>query len=65
MAACVQKLAEVKRALLLRYYAGCETIAEIAGDMGRKSDAVRQELVRIRQTLHRCIEQARRQERNP
>lgn len=62
MAECLQKLAAAKLALLKRCYAGQETIAQIADELGRKADAVRQELLRIRQTLHRCVDQASRQE---
>lgn len=64
-AACLQKLSGAKRALLLQYYAGRETIAEIAAKLGRKTDAVRQELLRIRQVLYRCVEESRRQEDQP
>jgi RNA polymerase sigma-70 factor, ECF subfamily len=61
MARCVQQLSEPKRTLLQRCYAGGATIVEIARQLGRTDRSVRQELLRIRRTLHRCIDAAIRQ----
>lgn len=61
MGRCLQQLSEIKRALLKRCYAGCDTIVQIAMQLGRTDKSVRQELLRIRRTLHRCISAALRQ----
>jgi RNA polymerase sigma-70 factor, ECF subfamily len=58
MSGCVQQLSEARRTLLRRCYAGGETIAQIASQLGRTADSVRQELLRVRRTLHRCIDAA-------
>jgi RNA polymerase sigma-70 factor, ECF subfamily len=62
---CLQKLSEAKQFLLKRCYGGHDTIVQVASELGRKAEAVRQELVRIRRTLHQCVEDARRQEDRP
>jgi RNA polymerase sigma-70 factor (ECF subfamily) len=58
MADCLRKLDEAKRQLLKRHYSARETHVQIAADLGRKADSVRQELLRIRRTLYRCIEES-------
>jgi RNA polymerase sigma-70 factor, ECF subfamily len=60
---CLQKLVEAKRALLRRCYSGTETIAQIASQLGREPAALRQELLRIRQKLHKCIDLTLREEK--
>lgn len=59
---CLRKLGEAKQLLLRRCYGGQLTITQVAAELGRKAESVRQELVRVRRTLHRCIDQARRKE---
>ena len=58
MARCLRRLSEAKRALLQRCYAGGDTIVQVALQLGRTDKSVRQELLRIRRTLHRCIDAA-------
>jgi RNA polymerase sigma-70 factor, ECF subfamily len=59
---CLRNLSEAKQLLLRRCYGGHNTIIQIAAELGRKAESVRQELVRIRRTLYRCIQEAQRQE---
>ena len=54
---CLQKLSEAKQFLLRRCYGGHDTIVQIAAELGRKAESVRQELVRIRRTLYQCVEE--------
>jgi RNA polymerase sigma-70 factor (ECF subfamily) len=61
MMRCLRRLSEAKNALLRRCYAGGETIVQVALQLGRTTESVRQELLRIRRTLHRCIDAALRQ----
>jgi RNA polymerase sigma-70 factor (ECF subfamily) len=58
MARCLRQLSEVKRALLKQCYAGRDTIVQVARQLGRTDKSVRQELFRIRRTLHHCIDAA-------
>lgn len=58
MARCLRQLSEAKRALLQRCYAGRDTIVQVALQLGRTDKSVRQELLRVRRTLHRCIDAA-------
>ncbi len=61
-AECLRKLSEAKQLLLRRCYGGKFTIVQIATELGRKADSVRQELVRIRRTLHQCVQESHRRE---
>jgi RNA polymerase sigma-70 factor, ECF subfamily len=58
MQRCLRRLSDAKRALLQRCYTGRDTIVQIARQLGRTDESVRQELRRIRRTLHRCIDAA-------
>ncbi|MBN1393431.1 MAG: sigma-70 family RNA polymerase sigma factor [Pirellulales bacterium] len=55
---CFEKLPQVKRDLLLRYYSGRWTTREIAAESGRSFDATRQAILRTRSTLRDCVEDA-------
>lgn len=55
--ACVQKLADHARRLLLRCYAGRESLHDIADSLGRSYEATRKSVFRIRQTLTRCVQE--------
>ena len=59
---CLQKLSSAKQSLLRRCYGSRYTIVQVAAELGRKAESVRQELVRIRRTLYQSIEEARQQE---
>lgn len=60
---CVKKLAEWQRGLLLRCCAAQRsTSQEVATQLGRTPEAIRQAMVRIRRKLYRCIEDAERKE---
>ena len=61
-AECLRKLSDAKQLLLRRCYDGSRTIVQIAAELGRKADSVRQELVRIRRSLHQCVQDAGRRE---
>jgi RNA polymerase sigma-70 factor, ECF subfamily len=60
-ARCLRRLSETKQALLRHCYAGRQTIVQVATQLGRSADSVRQELLRIRRTLHQCIDSTLRQ----
>jgi RNA polymerase sigma-70 factor, ECF subfamily len=53
---CLKKLTVAKQELLKMRYSDRRTIVQVAAELGRKSESVRQELLRIRQTLYRCIQ---------
>lgn len=54
--ACLEKLAVQQRQLLMRYYAGNQSMKEIAAETGRSFDALRQSVLRLRKVLSRCIQ---------
>ncbi len=60
---CLEKLRETKRTLLERCYSGEKAVA-LAAELGRSADSVRQELMRIRRQVHRCIDAALRRGRS-
>jgi RNA polymerase sigma-70 factor (ECF subfamily) len=53
---CLEKLDEVKRTAVIRYYAGQETIAAIAADLGRPVEALKAVVRRARLKLAECVE---------
>lgn len=56
LAFCLEKLHEpIRRLLKLKYWEN-QTIAQIAGDLSRSSEAVAMMLVRARQSLRQCIQ---------
>ena len=56
LAACVQALGERARTLLRIRYETDMPLAEVAQQMGRSHGAIRTALVRIRESLRRCIQ---------
>ena len=61
LSACLRKLAEFKRRLLMRYYAGNETMHEIAERIGRSFDATRQSILRSRKSVGECVKKTLRE----
>jgi DNA-directed RNA polymerase specialized sigma24 family protein len=60
---CVKKLTEWQRSLLLRWCAvERDPSGEVGAQLGRRPEAIRQALLRIRRKLYRCIEEAERKE---
>ncbi len=55
---CVSKLGHENLELLSAHYFKAETAASIARRLGRRENAVRMALLRIRQALKTCMEQA-------
>jgi RNA polymerase sigma-70 factor, ECF subfamily len=56
---CVEKLLLNDREIIEHYYyQGKKTAAEVARELGRPADTVLHALVRIRGSLHRCIDDA-------
>jgi RNA polymerase sigma-70 factor (ECF subfamily) len=53
---CLQTLRPPQRDLLMRYYAGEQSLQQIAEDEGQTFAALRQRVVRLRKALARCIE---------
>jgi RNA polymerase sigma-70 factor (ECF subfamily) len=53
---CVDELAEHSRKLIRRRYETEESIRDISRDLGKKENAVKTALFRIRQALRRCVE---------
>jgi len=53
---CMQKLLENERALLKRYYFDNASTKQIAGELQKNVNAVKQAIHRIREKLWRCIE---------
>ncbi len=53
---CIQKLPAGDASILLAHYQKGESIADLAGRLGRSRDALKQVLMRIRRTLRSCIE---------
>lgn len=56
--ACKLQLNERDRDLIERRYQPGATVASVAADVGRSVAAVYKAVVRIRRTLHKCIERA-------
>ena len=56
LAACVQALGEPARTLLKIRYETNRPLAEVAQQLGRSHGAVRTALVRIRESLKRCVQ---------
>lgn len=54
---CLQKLATAKRQILLRCYAGHESVRQVAESLGRSFEAVRKSVFRTRTQLASCVEQ--------
>ena len=59
---CVKKLTQWQRNLLWRCCVANYSSQEVASQLGRKADAIRQALFRIRRKLYRCIEEAQQKE---
>jgi RNA polymerase sigma-70 factor (ECF subfamily) len=53
---CLQKLPPGDTSILLAHYQAGESLAAIAGRLGRTREALKQVLLRIRRTLRACIE---------
>ncbi|MCG8585095.1 MAG: sigma-70 family RNA polymerase sigma factor [Pirellulales bacterium] len=53
---CVDEMPEDDRSLLARCYSGEETIKNVAAELGRSFNNVRQTLFRMRQRLFDCVE---------
>ncbi len=59
---CLEKLHQSKREMVVRYYAGKETLRELAAALGRSFDSVRQIVLRTRKRLAECVAETLRQE---
>ena len=59
---CMEKLAEIDRRLIERRYASEHSLAELAAETGRTSNALYKSMQRIRRTLLECIESGLRSE---
>lgn len=59
---CLKKLTQWQRELLWRCCIAGYSSQLVASQVGRKAEAIRQALVRIRRTLYECIEDAQRRE---
>ena len=53
---CVEKLSAADRMLIERRYASGRSLAELADDTGRTSNALYKSMQRIRRTLLKCVE---------
>ena len=62
--ACKSQLNELDRDLIDRRYQPGATVASVAADVGRSVAAVYKAVVRIRRSLHECIERAVRREQH-
>jgi len=62
LAMCLQKLDEGRRKLVMRYYGGRGTIAEVASEMGLSTNAVQLRIRRARLALSECVEAALKEE---
>ncbi len=59
MGDCVEKLPPDDREVIEHYYfQGKKTAAEVASELGRPTNTVYKALIRIRGSLHRCIDDA-------
>lgn len=61
---CLRKLAEWQRDLLWRCCVAGDSTIQVAFQLGRKNEATRKALLRIRRGLYRCMEAAQRREAN-
>ncbi len=59
---CMEKLAAIDRRLIERRYASERSLAELAAETGRTSNALYKSMQRIRRTLLQCIEAGLRSE---
>lgn len=59
---CVESLSEIQQRLVMGCYLGDKTPRQVAEEEGRTYEAVRKSLLRIRQSLHRCVERTLRLE---
>lgn len=57
LAECLKQLSAANRDLLTRCYSGAGTIRDVAGTLGRSTEAVYKMLQRVRLSLHKCVEQ--------
>jgi RNA polymerase sigma-70 factor (ECF subfamily) len=62
IAECAKKLSRRQQDLLRRCCVAGYSSQRVATQLGRKADAIRQAMLRIRRTLYRCIEDAQRKE---
>jgi RNA polymerase sigma-70 factor (ECF subfamily) len=53
---CLAKIDEVRRAILMRYYGGGETLADLAASVDKTPTATKQLVYRVRRTLAECID---------
>lgn len=60
--ACLKKLVPWQRDLLWRCCVAGYSSQEVGARLGRKAEAIRQSLLRIRRKLYRCIEDAQQKE---
>ena len=59
---CVKKLTQWQQDLLWRCCVANYSSQKVASQLGRKAEAIRQALLRIRRKLYRCIEEVQREE---
>ena len=62
---CLQKLSDQDRWLVSAHYNSDISVAQIAEQMGRPLSTVYSSLVRIRETLYRCVERSLAREGHP
>lgn len=62
---CLRKLSEWQRDLLWRCCVAGDSTIQVASQLGRKNEATRKALLRVRRKLYRCIEAAQRREAKP
>lgn len=62
---CVKKLADWQRDLLWRCCMAGDSTKSVAQQLGRTTESTRKALLRIRRTLFRCVEIAKRKESQP
>lgn len=56
---CIEKLTQWQKELLLRCCVAGESVKAVAVELDRKVDSTRKAILRIRQGLYRCVEDAR------
>ncbi len=62
---CVEKLPDASRRLVLAAYEPGTSVDELAQELGKKANALYQQLWRLRQTLEQCVEDALHRETSP
>ena len=62
---CVEKLPGASRRLVLAAYEPGSSVDGLARELGKKANALYQQLWRLRQTLEQCVEDALRSETSP